>query len=175
MGFHTTTCVWWVKITSSTRTCPCHTHQRHTIQTRNRRFRLRPQCGSITEAKGQMAPSSLPIKISKPSRTKLQFIWQGNACNNGSPRQVASSLLGAKLQFEIWTDHHNLTYFKKPQKMNRRQARWITELQEYNFTLHHKPGKTNIKADLLSRWLDHKRGRMTMKTSQCSNHNGLEA
>jgi len=31
-------------------------------------------------------------------------------------------LLGAKLQFEIWTDHQNLTYFKKPQKMNRRQA-----------------------------------------------------
>ena len=60
-------------------------------------------------------------------------------------------LLGAKLQFEIWTDHQNLTYFKKPQKMNRRQARWITKLQEYNFTLHHKPGKTNVKADLLSR------------------------
>ena len=67
-------------------------------------------------------------------------------------------LLGAKLQFEIWTDHQNLTYFKKPQKMNRRQARWITELQEYNFTLHHKPGKTNVKADLLSRRSDHKRG-----------------
>jgi len=43
-------------------------------------------------------------------------------------------LLGAKLQFEIWTDHQNLMYFKKPQKMNRRQAQWITELQEYNFT-----------------------------------------
>src|SRR5882762_8135200 len=67
-------------------------------------------------------------------------------------------LLGAKLQFEIWTDHQNLTYFKKPQKMNRRQARWITELQEYNFTLHHKPGKTNVKANPLSRQSDHKRG-----------------
>ena len=67
-------------------------------------------------------------------------------------------LLGAKLQFEIWTDHQNLTYFKKPQKMNRRQAQWITELQEYNFTLHHKPGKTNVKADLLSRRVDHKKG-----------------
>ena len=67
-------------------------------------------------------------------------------------------LLGAKLQFEIWTDHQNLTYFKKPQKLNRHQARWITKLQEYNFTLHHKPGKTNIKADLLSRRADHKKG-----------------
>ena len=67
-------------------------------------------------------------------------------------------LLGAKLQFKIWTNHQNLTYFKKPQKMNCRQAQWITKLQEYNFTLHYKPGKTNIKADLLSRRSDHKRG-----------------
>src|SRR5204863_6490596 len=39
----------------------------------------------------------------------------------------------------------------KPQKLNRRQARWLTELQEYHFTLHHIPGKSNSKADLLSR------------------------
>ena len=32
------------------------------------------------------------------------------------------------------------------------------ELGEYNFTMHHKPGKTNIKADILSRWADHNRG-----------------
>ena len=31
----------------------------------------------------------------------------------------------------------------------------ITRVQ---FTLHHKPGKTNVKADLLSRRSDHKRG-----------------
>ena len=38
-------------------------------------------------------------------------------------------LLGAKCTFEIWTDHQNLQYFRKPQKLNRRQARWQTELQ----------------------------------------------
>ena len=32
------------------------------------------------------------------------------------------------------------------------------ELGEYNFTMHHKPGKTNIKADILSRQADHNRG-----------------
>jgi len=32
------------------------------------------------------------------------------------------------------------------------------QIKEYNFTLHYKPGKTNIKADLLSRRSDHKRG-----------------
>src|SRR4030095_16723458 len=43
-------------------------------------------------------------------------------------------LLSVKHPFEIWTDHQNLQYFKKPQKLNRRQARWLTELQDYHFT-----------------------------------------
>src|ERR1700722_4664918 len=60
-------------------------------------------------------------------------------------------LLNAKQSFEIWTDHANLQYFRKPQKLNRRQARWLTELQDYHFTLHHIPGKQNSKADILSR------------------------
>ena len=32
------------------------------------------------------------------------------------------------------------------------------ELGEYNFTMHHKPRKTNVKADILSRRVDHNRG-----------------
>ena len=46
-------------------------------------------------------------------------------------------LMGAAQDFEIWTDHQNLQYFRKPQKLNRRQARWVTELAEYHFSLHH--------------------------------------
>src|SRR5580698_4993994 len=60
-------------------------------------------------------------------------------------------LMGAKEPVEIWTDHQNLQYFKKPQKLNRRQARWVTELSEYVINLVHKPGKTMGKADALSR------------------------
>ena len=60
-------------------------------------------------------------------------------------------LMGAKEPIEIWTDHQNLQYFKKPQKLNRRQARWVTELSEYNVNLIHKPGKSMGKADALSR------------------------
>ena len=32
-------------------------------------------------------------------------------------------LEGAQYKFEIWTDHKNLEYFMKAQKLNRRQAR----------------------------------------------------
>lgn len=59
-------------------------------------------------------------------------------------------LIDAKHPFEIWTDHANLQYFKKPQNLNRQQARWLTEIQEFHFTLHHIPGKSNSKADILS-------------------------
>ncbi|SJL06853.1 uncharacterized protein ARMOST_10195 [Armillaria ostoyae] len=67
-------------------------------------------------------------------------------------------LMGALEDVEIWTDHQNLQYFRKPQKPNRRQARWVTELAEYHFILKHKPGTANVKADLLSRRSDHDQG-----------------
>ena len=60
-------------------------------------------------------------------------------------------LMGASEDFEIWTDHQNLQYFRKPQKLNCRQARWMTELGEYHYSLIHKPGKTHVKPDILWR------------------------
>ena len=60
-------------------------------------------------------------------------------------------LLGARHTFEIITDHSNLTYYREPQKLTRRQARWFLELQEYDFKLIHHSGTLNAKADILSR------------------------
>src|SRR6202030_4659895 len=60
-------------------------------------------------------------------------------------------LISAHEPFEIWSDHMNLQYFKLPQKLNHRQARWLTELQDFHFTIHHLPGSANSRADLLSR------------------------
>jgi len=60
-------------------------------------------------------------------------------------------LLDTVEKFEVWTDHENLKYFKDPHKLNGRQARWYLKLQDYDFTLQHIPGKTNVKADILSR------------------------
>ncbi len=68
-------------------------------------------------------------------------------------------LMGAAKDVEIWTDHQNLQYFRQPQKLNRRQAHWVTELAEYHFVLQHKPGALNKKADLLSRRDDHDQGK----------------
>ena len=68
-------------------------------------------------------------------------------------------MLGAVHPFEIWTNHQNLTYFKKAQKLNRQQAHWHTELQEYDFTLIHKPGAQMKRADILSHLSEHVDGK----------------
>jgi len=67
-------------------------------------------------------------------------------------------LEGAKLKFEIWTDHKNLQYFMMSQKLNRRQARWALYLSQFNFTLKHISGKSMGKADGLSRRPDWQEG-----------------
>jgi len=63
-------------------------------------------------------------------------------------------LEGAVEKFEIWTDHKNLEYFIKVQKLNRRQARWALYLSRFNFMLKHIPGSKMGKVNSLSRRLD---------------------
>ena len=58
---------------------------------------------------------------------------------------------------EIWTDHSNLVYFTKKQKLSRRQARWALYLTHFTFTIIHKPGTFN-KSDALSQCPDYKEG-----------------
>jgi len=57
-------------------------------------------------------------------------------------------------KFEIWTDHKNLEYFMKVQKLNRRQARWVLYLSQFNSTLKHVPETKMGKVDGLSRRAD---------------------
>jgi len=60
-------------------------------------------------------------------------------------------LLDTIEKFEVWTDHKNLKYLWELHKLNGRQARWYLKLQDYDFILWHIPGKTNTKANILSR------------------------
>jgi len=55
------------------------------------------------------------------------------------------------VKFEIWTDHKNLEYFMKAQKLNQRQARWALYLSRFDFTLKHILESKIEKADSLSR------------------------
>jgi len=53
--------------------------------------------------------------------------------------------------FEIHTDHKNLEYFMTVRKLTERQMRWSLILSRYNFLIVHVPGKSNERADALSR------------------------
>jgi RNase H-like domain found in reverse transcriptase len=50
----------------------------------------------------------------------------------------------------VHTDHNNLRYYRQPQRINQRVARYLSDLADYNYKLVHRPGKLN-KADALSR------------------------
>ncbi|KAH6597230.1 hypothetical protein BASA50_004581 [Batrachochytrium salamandrivorans] len=56
----------------------------------------------------------------------------------------------------VLCDHKNLEYFMTTKKLTRRQARWSLELSEYDFSLTHRLGKLNGRADSLSRREDYK-------------------
>jgi len=65
---------------------------------------------------------------------------------------------GAEHRCEIWTDHKNLQYFMTAKKLNRRQARWSLLLAQFDFIMHHCPGKSMGKMDALSCRSDHGTG-----------------
>ena len=60
-------------------------------------------------------------------------------------------LTATKDPVTVLTDHANLTYWKMPQTINRRVARWFTELQDYHLVIKHVPRKIHAAADMLSR------------------------
>jgi len=85
-----------------------------------------------------------------------------------SLRKNRHYLQGAEHKALIFSDHHNLTYFKSALLLNRRQVRWAEELKQYNFQLLYWKGSSNAKADILSRCLvfTSKEGGSTSETSQ---------
>src|SRR3982751_232611 len=60
-------------------------------------------------------------------------------------------ILGSPHMTVVHSDHKNLTYWRSPQNLNRRQARWFLILSEYDIKLEHMPGHKMIQSDALSR------------------------
>jgi RNase H-like domain found in reverse transcriptase/Integrase zinc binding domain len=63
-------------------------------------------------------------------------------------------LVGSPHKICVLTDHSNLKYYRHPQKISRRVARYLPKMAKFDFELIYKPGSTN-KADHLSRRPDH--------------------
>jgi len=64
-------------------------------------------------------------------------------------------LKGASEPFVIYSDHRNLLFQKKPEKMTQRLVRWSLFLSEFNFKILYRSGSSNGKPDALSRRPDY--------------------
>ncbi|MGL5583251.1 MAG: reverse transcriptase/ribonuclease H family protein, partial [Cetobacterium sp.] len=52
-------------------------------------------------------------------------------------------LEGAKIPFEVITDHRNLEYLRDAKRLNHRQARWALFFTRFNFKVTYRPGDQN--------------------------------
>ena len=50
----------------------------------------------------------------------------------------------------MYSDLKSLKYIFTQRDLNMRQRRWIEFLEDYDFTLHYHPSKSNVVADALS-------------------------
>jgi RNase H-like domain found in reverse transcriptase/Reverse transcriptase (RNA-dependent DNA polymerase) len=66
-------------------------------------------------------------------------------------------LVGSPHKIHVLTDHSNLKYYRHPQKISRRVARYLPMMAKFDFKLVYKPGPTN-KADHLSHRPDYDDG-----------------
>ena len=60
-------------------------------------------------------------------------------------------LHGSPFPIQVFTNHKNLTYFCKPQALNRRQAHWLLDLADFDLTMIHVPGSHLAGPNALSR------------------------
>jgi hypothetical protein len=62
---------------------------------------------------------------------------------------------GSATPIDIYTDHHSLQWISTQPNLSARQCRWVEQLQEYSFKIHHLAGDRNVVADALSRRSDY--------------------
>jgi hypothetical protein len=125
--------------------------QRRKILSRSRRIKCRTGAVLSQEQQGKWHPVAFMSKSLLDAEKNYKIYDKELLAIVKVLKAWRQYLIHARQQFKVWTDHENLKYFREPQKLNARQARWYIMLQEYNYSLRHIPGKTNTKADILSR------------------------
>lgn len=92
----------------------------------------------------------------------LAIIWALNSFRN--------YLYGAA-KVVIHTDHQPLTYALSNKNNNSKLKRWKAILEEYNYELRYKPGKSNVVADTLSRPFELNSLSVATHSDESSSHN----
>ena len=60
-------------------------------------------------------------------------------------------LISVRTRIDVYTDHRALEYFMTTKVLTSKQVRWMERLSEFNFLIRYTTGKSNQKADILSR------------------------
>jgi hypothetical protein len=58
-------------------------------------------------------------------------------------------LVGAR--FVVKSDHNSFKYFLEQKDLNKRQQKWVSKIQAYDFDIEFVKGKNNVVVDALSR------------------------
>lgn len=64
-------------------------------------------------------------------------------------------ITGTRHRVLVYTDHYALQWIRSCKALTGRQARWLEDIGEADFEVHHIPGRLNGAADALSRRADH--------------------
>lgn len=72
-----------------------------------------------------------------------------------SLREWRHYLEGTTNPITIYTDHRSLEYFMSTKQLNRRQARWLNFITDFNFKIVYRPGKQAGKPDAMTRRPDY--------------------
>jgi len=58
-------------------------------------------------------------------------------------------------QFRLWTDHSSLIWLRNFKEPESQLARWLEQLEEFDFQIVHRKGNLHSNADALSRFPSH--------------------
>jgi predicted aspartyl protease len=66
-------------------------------------------------------------------------------------RRWRPELMSTRSQIGVYTDHRSLEYFMTTKILTAKQVRWMEYLSDFNFKIMYTTGKSNLKADTLTR------------------------
>jgi hypothetical protein len=108
-----------------------------------------------TDSNGARHPVAFLSKTFTPTERRYEIYDRELMGIVKSLEEWRHYIQGSPFTTTVLSDHRNLTYFRKPQRLNDRQARWSLILSEYDINLVHTPGNKMIQSDALSRRPDH--------------------
>jgi hypothetical protein len=79
-----------------------------------------------------------------------------------------AELASTRIPIQVYSDHRALEYFMTTKVLNARQVRWAEYLAPFDFRIQYTPGKSNARADILSR---REQDMANLKEAQTDNRN----